>query len=52
MEYTPMIDLTGVNLADVLNEVLALVPTVLPVIIGFIGFRKGYKFVISALKGA
>ena len=47
-----MIDLSGVDLTAVLDEVVALVPTVLPVVIGFIAFRKGYKFVKSALKGA
>ena len=47
-----MIDLTGINLTSVLDEVVALVPTILPVIIGFIAFRKGLGFVKSALKGA
>lgn len=47
-----MINLTGVDLSAVLDEVVALVPTVLPVIIGFIAFRKGLSFVKSALKGA
>ena len=47
-----MIDLTGVNLTAVLDEVIALVPNVLPVVIGFIAFRKGYAFIKSALKGA
>lgn len=47
-----MIDLTGVDLTAVLDEVVNLVPTVLPVIIGFIAFRKGLSFVKDALKGA
>lgn len=47
-----MIDLTGVDLSAVLDEVASLVPTVLPVIIGFIAFRKGLSFVKNALKGA
>jgi hypothetical protein len=47
-----MIDLTGVDLSAVLDEVVNLVPTVLPVIIGFIAFRKGLSFVKGALKGA
>jgi hypothetical protein len=47
-----MIDLTGIDLTAVLDQVLALVPTVLPVVIGFIAFRKGYSFLKSALKGA
>lgn len=47
-----MINLTGVDLTAVLDEVVNLVPTVLPVIIGFIAFRKGLSFVKGALKGA
>lgn len=47
-----MIDLTGIDLAAVLDEVVALVPVVLPVIIGFIAFRKGLAFIKSALRGA
>lgn len=47
-----MIDLTGVNLTAVLDEVLALVPTVLPVVISFIAFRKGLAFIKRALRGA
>ncbi len=47
-----MIDLTGIDLTAVLDEVVGLLPTVLPVIIGFIAFRKGISFVKRALKGA
>ncbi len=47
-----MIDLTGIELTAVLDEVIALVPVVLPVIIGFIAFRKGLAFVKNALRGA
>ncbi len=47
-----MIDLTGIQLTAVLDEVVALVPVVLPVIIGFIAFRKGLSFVKGALRGA
>lgn len=49
---TPMLDLTGVNMNAVLDEVVALVPVVLPAIIGFIALRKGISFVKNALKGA
>lgn len=44
--------LTNVDLTLVLDEVKSLVPIVLPVIIGFIAFRKGISFVKNALKGA
>lgn len=47
-----MIDLTGIDLTAVLDEIVSLVPTVLPVIISFIAFRKGLAFVKRALKGA
>lgn len=47
-----MIDLTGVNLSAVLDEVKALVPVVLPVVISFIAFRKGFAFIRRVLRGA
>jgi hypothetical protein len=50
--YVPQIDLTGIDFTIVLAEVLAMVPIILPVIIGFIAFRKGYSFLIGALRGA
>lgn len=47
-----MIDLTGIELTAVLDEIKALIPTVLPVVISFIAFRKGFAFIKRALKGA
>lgn len=47
-----MIDLSGVDLTAVLDEITGLLPTVLPVIISFIAFRKGLSFLKKALKGA
>lgn len=47
-----MIDLTGVELSAVLDEVVRLVPVVLPVTIGFIAFRKGFAFIKRTLRGA
>jgi hypothetical protein len=47
-----MIDLQGIDLTAVLDEIVALIPVVLPVVIGFIAFRKGFAFIKSALKGA
>ena len=52
MDSTPLINLTDIDLSAVLNEILALVPVVLPVTIGFIAFRKGYGFIKSVLRGA
>ena len=42
----------GVNLSAVLSEITALIPKVLPAVIGFIAFRKGFAFIKSALRGA
>lgn len=36
----------------VLDQITDLLPVVLPAVIGFIAFRKGWKFVKSALIGA
>lgn len=47
-----MIDLTDIDLMGVLGEIKTLMPKVLPVVVAFIGFRKGYGFLKSALKGA
>ena len=40
------------NIDGVLNEVIALLPTVLPVMIGFLAIRKGISFVIGMLRSA
>lgn len=37
---------------DVLKQITSLVPTVLPAVIGFIAFRKGWKFLRGALISA
>lgn len=41
-----------IHLEDVLSSVGDLVPVVLPVIIGFIAFRKGYAFLKGSLRSA
>lgn len=43
---------TGVDFMDVLADILMLVPIVLPVVIGFIAFRKGWSFLLGAIKKA
>ncbi|WP_312700569.1 hypothetical protein [Sedimentibacter sp.] len=48
----PLINVSGINFMSVLDEILALIPVLLPVIISFIAFRKGFGFLKSALKGA
>lgn len=47
-----MIDLTGVDMTVIMDEVIALIPVVLPVVVGFIGLRKGISFLKSSLRGA
>ena len=43
---------TSTMLLDILDQVTALVPTVLPAVIGFLAFRKGWAFIQSAVRGA
>jgi hypothetical protein len=49
---TTLINVTGVDFMTILDEMVALVPIVLPVIIGCLAFRKGFTFLKSAIKGA
>lgn len=44
--------ISGVDLSGILNEVVALLPTVLGVVIGFLGIRKGISFLIGSLRRA
>lgn len=44
--------ITGPMLQGVLNEIVGLLPTVLPVVITFLGIRKGISFVIGMLRSA
>lgn len=43
---------TGSMMLEVLAEIKTLLPIVAPAVIGFIGFRKGWQFIKSAIKGA
>lgn len=47
-----LINVTGVDFMSVLNEMVALVPVILPVVIGCIAFRKGLSFLFGAIRGA
>lgn len=44
--------ITGEMLGGVLNQIIGLLPVVLPVMITFIGLRKGISFVRGILQGA
>ena len=39
-------------LSGVLDEIVGLLPTVIPVMIGFIALRKGIAFVMGSLRAA
>lgn len=43
---------TADMLGGVLNEIVGLLPVVIPVMIGFIALRKGIAFVMGALRAA
>lgn len=43
---------TSTTCLGVLDQITDLIPIVLPAVIGFIAFRKGWKFIKSALMGA
>ena len=43
---------TSATFTPILSEVIALVPKLLPAIIGFLAFRKGWAFIGSAIHGA
>ena len=40
------------DLSGVMNEILALLPVIIPVMIGFIGLRKAISFLIGMLHSA
>ena len=43
---------SGDMLSGVLGEILGMLPVVIPVMIGFIGLRKGISFLQGVLHGA
>lgn len=43
---------TSGMIAGVLDEIVALLPTILPAAIGFIAVRKGVSFVLGMLRSA
>lgn len=43
---------TSEMLQGVFNEILALLPVAIPVVVGFIGIRKGISFLIGILRSA
>lgn len=47
-----VISTNNIDLTGVLNEVLALLPVTIPVIISFLALRKGLSFLIGSLRRA
>lgn len=43
---------TAADLNGVLDEVVGLLPTIIPVMIGFIAIRKGVSFLLGMLRSA
>lgn len=52
MLFGATLGITSEMLSGVMDEIVALVPVVLPTIIGFIAIRKGISFVTSSLRSA
>lgn len=47
-----MMNITAEMLSGVLDELVNLVPIVIPTVVGFIAIRKGLSFVFSSLRKA
>lgn len=47
-----LIDVSGVDFMQVLDVMVALLPTMLPVAVSCIAFRKGISFIMSFVRGA
>lgn len=51
-EISSLFGTDGISLDGVLDQIINLLPVVIPVMVGFIAIRKGYSFLISALRSA
>ena len=51
---TPLstMDWSTLDLNSVFNSVISVVPYAIPVVLAFIGFKKGYAFLKKQIKGA
>lgn len=45
-------EIANVDLSGILQEVVSLLPVVLPTIVAFLGIRKGISFLIGSLRRA
>lgn len=48
----PLIDVSGVDFMQVLTVMTSLLPTMLPVAVACVAFRKGLSFILSFVRGA
>lgn len=47
-----IIDSNNIDFSGMLQEIVNLLPVVLPVLVGFLGIRKGISFLIGSLRRA
>lgn len=52
METTVWNSVDSTMLLGILDEIKDLIPIVVPTVVGFLGFRKAWGFLKSAIKGA
>lgn len=44
--------ISGVDFAQILSEIISVAPTILPVIVAIVAFKKALRWVIGSVKGA
>lgn len=44
--------IANVDFKQILNEIVAVAPTILPVIVSIVAFKKALRWVIGSVKGA
>lgn len=44
--------ISNVDFKQILNEIVAVAPTILPVIVSIVAFKKALRWVIGSVKGA
>ena len=52
MDGSMFADITADSFSGVLDGIMELLPVVLPVVVGFIAFRKGWAWLKGQIKGA
>ena len=44
--------IANVQFTDILNEIISVAPTILPVLVSIVAFKKALRWVIGTVKGA